>query len=157
MKVQNSNLIDKAVIVLLLSFTHNVYASGAETAGMVRELLVKSIASRNINKIESFLHDKSQISRARNIIEKHGDLKSAECIENHTSNTFFSVVCHVTYEKHHSGNTWTFFVFKDFDKYVGTKLELSDMIGKANQCASIDSFAKGPTGDIKYQIRSCDE
>lgn len=145
------------IILILLSFMINSWAS-TESGGVrgAVEGIISNTATGTMAKLKAFMaegHDNVDI--VQEFIVKHGKIKDVECLVNHESAVFFGIVCHVTYEDHNSGNSWTFYIFKDGDKYVGTRLELSNMLGRKDQCLKNVTISTGITKGLEFEKTEC--
>jgi hypothetical protein len=89
------------------------------------------------------------------IISKNGEISAARCFNGHSSELFFYFICHVTYQKHSSGNGLHFYVFKEGSEYLGTRFGISDFYAKENQCLIDVAISKGLSAELSYRAVEC--
>lgn len=124
------------------------------------ESIMHSLAkSDNYDELRAFMNsnelaDKKVGSIAR-LIKGYGGIRKIKCFVNHKSKSLFGVICHITYENHKSGNSWSFFLFKGNKGLVGTNLEISKMLGKSTDCLTAISAKIGFLEGLNFEKNDC--
>jgi hypothetical protein len=121
----------------------------------VEHVLQSAKKSSNYSVLTSFMVNDAYKERLKYLTNNFGYIDSYSCFNTHSSELFFSLVCHVTYQNHKSGNSWMFYIFKDSDKFVGTRLELSDMLAGKNECIAFKKPKTGVTQDFRFKVVDC--
>ncbi|MDC0601905.1 hypothetical protein OAP14_02620 [Aliiglaciecola sp.] len=146
--------------ILLVLTLLSVTAQSSENSVRVKVLLEELIMSLNEESIaplvDLMVNDES-LDLVKDLLSEHGNVVSANCFISHTSEVFFGYLCHVTYKKHRSGNNMVFYVFKDEEKYIGTRLGVSEMHGDKDHCLKNITVEEGLSGQMTFELEKCND
>ncbi|WP_010380212.1 hypothetical protein [Pseudoalteromonas rubra] len=146
----------KKVIALIVVFVFSASALGkSEDIQKEIEQLLLSMNKYSLSPLREFMVTDENIDLIGSAIKKYGELSSSKCYVAHSSKLFFSIVCHVTYSRHKSGNSLSFYVFKNKSGYIGTRLGVSKMLGDKALCLRNVQVVKGLSGKLSFQVGEC--
>ena len=143
---------------LLLFFTEATASeeADAEKINMKLESMILQLSKFGASETFSgFMINDKNFVMIDEIISKYGEINAVRCFNSHSSELFFYFICHVTYQKHSSGNGLYFYVFKEDSKYLGTRFGISDFYAKENQCLIDVTISKGLSAELSYRIVEC--
>lgn len=154
-----SAMIKYFLIFALCLFSFELYANQASghVKNNIESILKKIKTTGRLIPLDNLMLKNDYQEKLREILSNNGNIVGFNCLMNHESQVFFGIVCHVTYERHRSGNSWTFFIFKDGSKYVGTRLNFSQMLAKRDQCLKNIHLATGLTKNLVFDIGKCSD
>lgn len=119
------------------------------------EGIVSGTTVDNFKQLSKFMVEEENFDLVKKNLKQYGFINQVKCFNSHSSQSFWTYVCHVTYEKHNSGNQWIFYIFKQHEGFVGTRLGISEMLGAAELCVGNLSVEKGVSGMLKFTLNKC--
>ncbi|WP_371189261.1 hypothetical protein [Thalassotalea maritima] len=138
-----------SVVLTTISMVANAQAK------LPAELTHAVLSSRDVlSAVGKTIHNNTPPAWVEEQLLSHGDIVQFKCYDNHDSDKFDTVVCHVIQEKLINGSVWEFYFFLEGSDWVNTNVILVQVLPD-DICIKDVKINEGIGQGLSYMPEEC--